>query len=75
MTPTRSDIFKHLKFSENVNFEGTNSVESILAVVGFHPVNVSACCELGIPPVIIEHDPSGFPFKSLKNFREHMPLP
>ena len=22
--------FKHLKFSENVNFEGTNSVDSIL---------------------------------------------
>ena len=30
MVPTRSGIFRHLKFSENVNFAGTNSVDSIL---------------------------------------------
>ena len=29
--PTRSGKFKHFKFSENVNFAGTNSVDSILA--------------------------------------------
>ena len=28
--PTSSAKFKHLKFSENVNFEGTNSFDSIL---------------------------------------------
>ena len=30
--PTRSGKFKHLKFSKNVNFAGTNSVDSILVV-------------------------------------------
>ena len=30
MAPTRSGIFKHLKFSENDKFTGTNSVDSIL---------------------------------------------
>ena len=28
--PTSSGKFKHLRFSENVNFEGTNSADSIL---------------------------------------------
>ena len=30
MAPTRSGIFKHLKFSKNYKFTGTNSVDSIL---------------------------------------------
>ena len=29
-TPTKSGKFKHLEFSENVNFVETNSVDSIL---------------------------------------------
>ena len=33
MVPTRSGIFKYLKFSENDKFTGTNSVDSILAVI------------------------------------------
>ena len=32
MASTRSGKFKHLKFSENVNFEGTSSVDSFLTV-------------------------------------------
>ena len=35
MAPTRSGIFKHLKLSENVNFAGTNSVDSILEAIDF----------------------------------------
>ena len=30
--PTKSGKFKHLKYYENVNFAGTNSVDSILGV-------------------------------------------
>ena len=35
MAPTRSGIFKHLKFSENDKFTGTNSVDSILVVTRY----------------------------------------
>ena len=35
MAPTRSGIFKHLKFSENDKFTGTNSVDSILVAIHF----------------------------------------
>ena len=39
MAPTRSGIFKHLKFSENDKFTGTNSVDSIFRMPLAMPVS------------------------------------
>ena len=36
--PTRSGKFKHLKFSENVNFARTNNVDSILKYFTFNKI-------------------------------------